>query len=478
LSLRPIAVLALFGCGNGDGATVPGPTDSDPPTDTDTDTDAPLGPFSGGCEVQDDNVLRYDCTFELEEAGPVSVSLEGGSRSQVFSSTEVAHRHVIALYLMTGETNYTWTATADQSVLLGQFTTGALPPVADIYADITGTGTTDTIVVPFQCGGPGQLVAIDERGQVEWYQNMTVGFGEGPGVLLAGFDASAASLIGLLGHSGIAEFAWTGERLGGGKVGVDYPLPTHHSVFRKGSLRFVLNANSFTEADGTYVMDGVYVFDADWAVLDEWSLREVLTPSGGGPIGGFWADEFPGTVDYSHGNGIDVDDAGDWILSFRGLNTVIKIRGDPVAPDFGSVLWALTTSGLSPFTSDYSVISSNGATTEPFFNEQHHAHLEDDGGLWLFDNGEFGADSRGMRMMLDDNAATADIDQVFQLDTFCSVQSSVYRLPNGHALVACAGNQTLYEFDGVSSEPVWLASLGCNQAASTPLMVRGQPVFW
>ncbi len=472
--IRVVVVALLVGCGGPDNSVRIEETDTVPTT---TDTDDPPPQLSGGCAVQPENVLRYDCVFDLTGSADLEISLEGGDRSQIFHSEEILDRHEITLWRMRPETTYSWTAVADGGQLSGEFTTGPLPSAVDIEAVVTGTGTADSIVVPFQCGAPGHLISIDSTGQVEWYQNMTIGLGVGlQGVLITGFDATSDSLIALLGRIGIAEYDWTGELIGGALVGQEYAQPTHHAVFRKDELRFVLNVDVYAEPDGDYLMDGIYVFDSDWNVLGEWSLRDVLTPSGGGPGGGYWASEFPGAIDYSHANGIYVDDSGDWIVSMRGLDTVIKVRGDLAAPDFGWVIWSLTTSVFSPFSSDYLVTSTNGVTQQLDFSDQHHAHLEDDGGLWMFDNGRFGDDSRGIRMTLDDANAIADIDAVFQLPELCAVQSSVYRLPNGHALLTCATSQKIYEFDGVSPDPVWEAALGCPEAGGTPLMVRGQPV--
>ena len=477
--MRALVALSLIGCGGKDLGTVPDkPTDTAPPPVTDTD-DIAAPWLSGGCSAQDDNALRYNCVFNLSAQDSLQLSLDGPGRDQLYASDAVTDRHELTLYLLTPSTEFTWIASAGGHQLAGTLTTGPLPPDVDIVADVTGVGTADTIVVPFQCGAPGHLVAVDERGQVEWYQNMTRNLGDGlNGINIDGFDASAESLIGLLGHAGIAEYAWEGEQLGSALVGQDYDKPTHHSVFRRDGQRFVLNADDYVEPDGTYVMDGIYVFDADWNVVDEWALRDILAPSGGGAPGGYWGSVFPGAVDYSHSNGIYVGDTSEWIVSMRGLHTVIGVQGASAAPDFGSLQWALTTSGFSPFTTDYLVTSSNGATADPSFSDQHHAHIEDDGGLWLFDNGNFGQDSRALRMTLRDDYDVADIDQVFQLDELCAVQSSVYLLPNAHVLVTCAGTQTIYEFDGASPEPIWEVKLSCAQGGNAPLMVRGQPIFW
>jgi len=456
------------------------PKEQEPPQDT-----GPPSPSTGevrvqgGCAVQPDNVLRYDCTFTLPAPGPLTVTVEGGGRTRTLEGSTATLQHEMTVFLLTPQTDYIWSANSGPDVATGGFTTGPLPAAVDLRATVTGSGTTDSIVIPFQCGAPGHLVAINERGDVEWYQDMTQELGEDLNSLsVTGFDATTESAIALLHHSHITEFDWRGRPLGSASLGTDYDLPTHHSVYRRDGKRFVLNAEAYPLVDGTYLLDGVYIFDTAWSVLGSWSLRDLLTPSGGGMPGGYWGAEFPGAIDFSHSNSIYVDEQGDWILSMRGLHTVIKVRGDLDAPDFGALMWSLSSTAWSPFGTDYLVTSAGGITAKLDFSDQHHAHFEDDGGLWVFDNRGFGEHSRGIRMSLDDTFAVADIDRSLDLPERCSVQSSVYRLPNEHALLTCATSQTLYEFDTTSPDPIWQATVTCGEDGRAPTTHRGQPIFW
>ena len=472
-----LLVPLLVGCGGEDGPSAQGASTGDTARATSSTSPAPL---QGGCAVQSDNVLRYDCVFHLAEPAPLTLAVSGGSRGHTLQSTEPSEQHAFTVVLLKPGTPYDWTVDAGSASLSGSFTTSALPPEVDLRATVTGVGTTDSIVIPFQCGAPGHLVAIDALGEVEWYQDMTSSLDgdDLDGLALSGFDATPESVIGLLHHSHITEFDWSGTSTGSASQGTDYTLPTHHSVHRSPGRRYVLNADTHLLPDGNYLLDGVYVFDADWSPLGEWSLREALTPSGGGPAGGYWGAEFPGAIDYSHTNSIHVDENLDWILSMRGLNTVIKVRGDLGAPDFGALIWSLSSSALSPLGSDYLVTSSQAITPQMDFSDQHHAHVEADGGLWLFDNRAFGENSRGIRMRLEDAYGVADIERVVTHPERSAEQSSVYLLPNDHTLLTCANSQTLYEYAPASTEPVWTATLSCPEGNRAPLTLRGQPVFW
>lgn len=438
------------------------------------------------CQVQPDNALRIDCSYVLDEDAPLLVQVrKDGLEIDRATSDTPARTHAFTFWNLDPETTYTLRAVPggrtdrawEESV-----TTDPLPEVVDLAIERSGAPTVEHVLFPFQCGGPGHLVLVRASdGQVVWYQDITGGTQLGKNIRVDGFefDAASGTVLALLGHLGVREFTFEGEvTFEAGKV-LDPPLglPTHHDAHRLGDRRYVLNADAHIEADGAYVMDGVYVLAPDGSVEAEWSMRDHVTPSGGGPGGGYWQAEYPDAVDYTHTNNLYVDPSGDWLLSSRATNTTLKVRGDPDAADFGEIVWALNTWLGVPFASDFEVISSNGVTDQLILSDQHHTTFDDDGLLMMFDNGRPNDHSRGVALALDEANGVADIVDAWPLDQHCPIQGSIFRLPNQHVLLTCPTLRTFYEFAPGETTPLFTMGVQCAQGDEKPLVVRGQPVF-
>lgn len=441
------------------------------------------GPVANpSCALQDDNALRLDCAITLDAPGPVDLLvMDGELVVRRFASDDTASEHAVTLWGLRAEHTYTVRVVprSDPGAAWDErITTGALPQNIRLVAPPTGTSGTDAVLFPFQCGGPGHLVLVDTTdGEVLWYQPIIDGTDLPELLKVDGFeyDAERGSIVLLAGHKGVREIDWTGRVLL--ETGIFYGLerPTHHDVHSRGDLTYALNAAAHVEPDSEYVLDGVYVFGADGEVAATWDLRDHLTPSGAGPASGYWSLEFPGAVDYTHTNGLFVDEAGDWILSSRAMHTILKVVGDPDAPDFGDILWALTTNSGSAFESDFEVVSSGGIT-DLTFSDQHHANLDADGHLLMFDNGNGAELSRALDIVLDEALGTADIVDTWSLEEHCPIQSSAFRLPGGNVLVTCATSRSFSEFAPGVDAPVWTMKAECADTDDRPLAVRGQPI--
>ena len=104
------------------------------------------------------------------------------------------------------------------------------------------------------------------------------------------------------------------------------------------------------------------------------------------------------TVDWVHGNSITVDRDGDLVVSARHMNEVTKISRRT-----GEVVWRL---GGRAKSNQFTILGDPRG-----FSHQHHARIQPDGHLTLFDNGNdvVPNQSRALEYELDENAKTAKL---------------------------------------------------------------------
>ena len=129
-------------------------------------------------------------------------------------------------------------------------------------------------------------------------------------------------------------------------------------------------------------------------------------------------------VDYVHGNSIDVDPDGNFIISSRHMNEVTKISRDT-----GEMIWR-----LGGRNNQFAFIN------EPIlFSHQHHVRRLPNGNLTLFDNGNFRLPlfSRAVEYAIDESQKTATLVWQYRLnpDVFGSGFGSVQRFSNGNTLI-------------------------------------------
>ena len=142
-------------------------------------------------------------------------------------------------------------------------------------------------------------------------------------------------------------------------------------------------------------------------------------------------------VDYVHGNSIDVDADGNFILSSRHMNEVTKISRST-----GEILWRMGGKN-NQFTFSNDPIP---------FSHQHDVKLLSTGHLTMFDNGNFRVPqySRAIEYAIDETqkAATLVWEKRLTPDVFGVAFGTVQRFENGNTLVGWgATTPTLTELD-------------------------------
>jgi len=130
------------------------------------------------------------------------------------------------------------------------------------------------------------------------------------------------------------------------------------------------------------------------------------------------------TIDYVHGNAIDIDNDGHLLISSRHFSEITKINRNT-----GDIIWRL--GGINnefTFTND-----------SIKFSYQHDIQRIDNGNLTLFDNGNFHSPpfSRAVEYQIDEVNKTATLVWQYRQtpDKFATAMGSVQRLKNGNTLI-------------------------------------------
>jgi Arylsulfotransferase (ASST) len=328
--------------------------------------------------------------------------------------------------------------TAASEVL--QISTGALP--TDLPAYRAGGPSPSPGYVAFSAGRYG--VVIDNAGQVVWY----VHFEEGPSL---NFQAEANGRY-------VARPLTEDPRSIEPLLEID-PLGTvtrrlscarglrprfHDVLVRPDGSYWVMcddtramnlsdvGGDSAAQVTGTVVQriseSGDLEFE--WSPFDHFEITDADAETRSGP-----------TVNWTHGNAIDLDADGNLLVSFRSLSEITKIDTRT-----GEVLWRM--GGLR---NEFRFTQA----TPPFLR-QHGARMTPAGDVILLDNLGEPAGSRAERYTLDESSRTARLTGVYAppLAIRAMLGGTTQNLPGGRTLVAFGDGGGLEEFDA-EGNVVW-----------------------
>lgn len=469
---RCLWVLVAAACrpAPGSAGSPPGGSGTSPPS-----TARPATILAADCAQQPDNVLRYDCTVELDRPAAVEVEVEEaiGANPRVRSDDRVATTHVVTLFRLAPDTAYRWAArvVGETDGAAGTFTTAELPAPQDLDIVITGAdpGLGD-LLFSTPCGGVGSLFVMDPDGRIVWYQPNPDPVAA-PGFFNAFSVTPTGEVAGIIGVKRIVVFSWQGALLHHYDYGTELPHYVHHEVVEQDGVLYALTGQAVLFPDGNeYAVDGVVAIDrASGSVLQEWDAREVLDPVGV-EIGdlNFWQDVLPGALDYSHANSLAVSGES-WTLSLQALDVVLQVNADDVSADPSSFDWLLAGSPDAPYASDF--VLESAVLDEPRFDGQHHVHWNPDGRLAMLDNGDSLRPTRAMEIALDGDRA--EIVSVSPIEDSCPRMGSAFRMDDGGVLVTCGGRGEIWDLDPAGA-PRWHADVTCS--GSPAQLYRGVPV--
>jgi hypothetical protein len=329
-----------------------------------------------------------------------------------------------------------------------------------------GTDTTPGLLaISLPDGG----VIVDNSGTVVWYAEMAAGtlnsfqpHANGTYTILRADDLTRFHVLNLLGEE-IGTLTCNGRR-----------TRFHDVMIRRGGDAWLLCDEERTmdlsgmggmanaTVTGTVIQHlsatGDLLFE--WSALDHFEITDLPEQ-----------DRDGSNVNFTHGNGIELDSDGDIIASFRSLSEITKIDGQT-----GEVLWRF--GGLA---NEFTILNDAKGS----FQRQHGIRVAGPSQIQFLDNG-LTQPSRLVRYLIDaqDRTALLVMDFVDAPTTFSLVGGSTAYYPNGHGLVSfgqdgrvvevdAAGNRA-WELTGVDGRYVFRAERIRSLYDPTPL-VRGTP---
>ena len=321
-----------------------------------------------------------------------------------------------------------------------EFTTGALP--ADLPSYEAGGPDPSPGFVAFAANRYG--IVIDNTGRVVWYRSLpggqTLNFQPQPTghYVTSPITPAAGDLKQWVEIDPLGAVVRTFGCAGGLKA-------RFHDVILKADGSYWLMCDETREMDlssiggvtaaqvtGTVIQHvtagGALVFA--WSAFDHFAITDLDAPS-----------RLGAAVNWTHGNAIDLDPAGNLLVSFRSLNEITKIDVTT-----GAVVWRM--GGLqNQFTFP--------APGTPF-TRQHGLRLTGPGHFQLFDNlGQQGG-SEAERYVFDEVSHTAQRTAVFSFSPPVTtlLGGSTQALASGRILVAYGNGNRVQEYDGTGAV-VW-----------------------
>jgi len=414
------------------------------------------------CVAHSDNGLRFDCTVVVANpSSSVSVhfaEVSGPDRGTFESEASSVRDHDFVLWGMRPDRDHEVTVTVEGSVVATTgFRSGVLPDAFEQLSTVT-TGSDpiiENLMVPLRCGGVPYMSIIDSEGSPLWYQQMG---DENVGL----FNLTPDGII-VLESRAIQEWSLEGELLRVLSQGEHFEHRVHHDAFVYEGLIYVLFAAAYPAGGQEVVLDGLYVFDESGAQVGQWELADHLdiTPADlvGLPPRQFWAEEFPGAVDYSHANSVFVDESGIYV-STRWLSTVWKL-GSFGTPEFGEVQWRLVGEAGMAVQQDF--VLESDVSEVVTFKGQHHATIASDGTLTLFDNRrQPSTSSRVLAYDIDEGEQIAALVEVYELGELCDIQGTTVKTADGDWIAVCSNSGVVSHFRAGAVEPSFTLQTGCD----------------
>ena len=322
------------------------------------------------------------------------------------------------------------------------FTTGALPADLPSYR-ASGIAPAQGYVV-FAAGNYG--IVIDNTGRVVWYHRFT----EGPGL---NFQAQPNGRFAARPNAPSGQTPrWIeidplGDTTRTMTCARDL-VPRLHDMIAQPDGSYwmlcdevrVVDLSAYGRSAQSRVMGtGVQHRAANGEVLFDWSPFDHIEVD----VSVLEASEFNGSaINWTHGNSIDLDSAGNLLVSFRNLNEVIRIDTRT-----GAVMWRLG-GNRNQFTFE-------NVSGMAFFH-QHGVRSTGSGRLVLLDNLGERSNSRTEAYEVDEVKRTARLTSSYAsvLGLIGQIGGSTQSLAGGHTLVSFGNGGGVEEYDAAGT-PVW-----------------------
>ena len=308
------------------------------------------------------------------------------------------------------------------------FASGSLPAWIP-QMGVLGTDTTPGyLLLSLPDGG----VAIDNGGRVVWYRYR-------PGGVLGSWSAQRNGLYSWLGatdSSGYYLYDNLGEEVGRVSC-VGFKTRFHDVLIQQDGSAWIMcddervmdltavgGVNPAT-VTGTVIqhLDPAGQLLFEWNTFDHFQMTDLPLADRTGP-----------SVNFTHGNAIDLDRDGNLIVSFRSLNEITKINSAT-----GAIIWRF--GGLN---NQFTIVNDPKGS----FERQHGVRVANPGELQFLDNGA-SIPSRFVRYLLNPVAGTATLVMAFidSPTTFTNVGGGTQHYTNGNSIVSFGRAGRVVEVD-------------------------------
>jgi hypothetical protein len=466
--------LLLGGCGAGSSKPAPPAVDSGTPTvsPTATPTTGPHGTADSGSTtprleascLATDNALRMAC--EVVTVPPVDAAwvLTGpdGARAPVL--LEAAERHGLFARFLVASTTYSWRVEAGGLWAEGSFETGALPDSVDVGITVVGTPEPSHLLFANLCSAEGHLGVLDTTvPAIVWYQDVLEDPSDAIDTVVPTEEGTMLVLLSGQPNDRVLELDFDGEEVSRLTAGAELPLvDLHHDVFRRGDTTAVLFRESLPMEGGDILLDGFAVHKPGEEPVT-WHLSEHYFP-----------ERLPASLDVSHANSIWLSEGGTALVTLRHLSAVLEVVAEPSSALFGEVLWSMVGDEASDLDPTLPLTSTAGL--DATFYRSHHAVVQADGRLTLFDNRSV-LDPISRVLFMDVGKTVVDVTDAIVLPQHCDFQGSVYPTGPGRWVATCAPHGVAYGLDESAVERVsWQVDVDCSTPSLGTFVPRFIPI--
>lgn len=325
---------------------------------------------------QIDNVLRYDVTYQLSDSVASFIKFWEKDNPEIIKYIKVEEKKDVktTLYGVKENTEYDIQIVLRKDCVKGSdvytFKTDSLP-----YKQLNGFELIENsdefkgyVLFHQAVGTVGQLnVIVDDEGQVVWYQYFD------NTVSTFSWTRDKTVLV-LMSIDELKEIDLMGNELFSLKFGEKgFDKKMHHEIQKDAmgniyGLTYNKMALSETQKKiykvDTLSCDGIVVLDSSGNKKWEWSMFQVELPS---------TVNFTSRManDWGHANAVFDDGNGNYLMSFKNFSQIWSVNKSN-----GEVNWKFGKN------SDFSFNKAD------VFNEQHAVHVNKNGRIMLFDNGD------------------------------------------------------------------------------------------
>jgi len=315
-------------------------------------------------------------------------------------------------------------------------------------------------VSPFALGKPdGHLLILGNDGQPLFYRyleaaNGALDFKRQPNGLLTYFQGNTSTFYALDSSYAVVDSFTTGNGYFTDLHDLQI-LPNGHALMMSYDPQPVDMSVVVPGGDPNATVVGLVLQELDidknvvfqWRSWDHFAIADATSPL---------ATLTGATVDYVHGNAVELDQDGNWLLSSRHLSEITKIDRQT-----GEILWRL---GLHALNNQFTFVGD-----ERGFSHQHDIRRLPNGHITLFDNGNFldPVYSRGLEYDLDEvnKVATLVWEHRNSPDVYSGFMGDAQRLENGGTLIGWGGTLANPKVTDVHADGSTALELGFEDAA-------------